>query len=123
MTNQSSAVYSKGILWMPPDCFCNIEGKLAANGIYWLVSMLLQVGYIYTALQRAGPSGYVETMSIYLCSAARVSSKREQVGFGPRGGQKTTDTRQSESRGHSAKKRGSQNGSVNISVRCVYSHM
>lgn len=50
MTNQSNGVYSKGILWMPLDCFCNIEEKLAANGMYWLPSMLFQVGYIYTAL-------------------------------------------------------------------------
>jgi len=50
MTNQSNAVYSKGILRMPLDCFCNIEEKLAANGIYWLASTLFQVGYIYTAL-------------------------------------------------------------------------
>lgn len=50
MINQSNAVYSKGILWMPLNCFCNIEEKLAAKGIYWLASMLFQVGYIYTAL-------------------------------------------------------------------------
>lgn len=119
MTNQSNAVYSKGMLWMPLDCFCNIEEKLAANGIHWLASTPFQVGYIYTAPQKAGPSGYVETMSIYLCSAARVSSKRGGVGFVPRGGQKTTATRQAESRGHGTKQRVSQNDSVNTAVRRV----
>lgn len=89
---------------MPLDCFCNTEEKLAANGMYWLASTLFQVGYIYSALQTAGPSGYVKNMSIYPCSAARQNkSKTEQVCFVPRGGQKTTDTGQSESWGHSAK--------------------
>lgn len=31
MPNQSNAVYSKGILWISLNCFCNIEEKLAAK--------------------------------------------------------------------------------------------
>lgn len=50
MPNQSNAVYSKGIMWMPLDYFCNIKEKLAGNGIFWLASILFQVGYIYATL-------------------------------------------------------------------------
>lgn len=105
---------------MPLDCFCNTEEKLAANGMYWLASMLFQVGYIYSALQKAGPSGYVKNMSIYPCSAARQNkSKTEQVCFVPRGGQKTTDTGQSGAGATVQNPRVSQNDSIEISMRCV----
>lgn len=45
MPNQINAVYSKGILWISLNCFCNIEEKLAAKHI--LACIHAAPGWLY----------------------------------------------------------------------------